>query len=41
MSTDQIQFISRYSGDPTGNSNYCDYWFPAKQLLADQVTVVG
>jgi SEC10/PgrA surface exclusion-like protein len=36
MSTDQIQFISRYSSDPTGNSNYCDYWFPAKQLLADQ-----
>lgn len=23
-----LQIISRYSSDPTGNSNYVDYWFP-------------
>lgn len=23
-----LQVISRYSSDPTGNSNYIDYWFP-------------
>ena len=24
----ELQIISRYSSDPTGNSNYVDYWFP-------------
>lgn len=27
-----IQVVSRYSGSADGNSNYVDYWFPARRL---------
>lgn len=36
FSTDEIQFVSRYSSDPACNSDYVDYWFPAKRLISDQ-----
>lgn len=33
--SDNIQIVSRWTGSKDGNSDYVDYWFPAKRLIAD------
>ncbi|MFC2684060.1 MAG: hypothetical protein ACFN06_00835 [Limosilactobacillus oris] len=35
MTTDKIQFISRYSSTADANRDYIDYWFAPQQLLSD------